>query len=109
LLFITTIVLGFRYLGKARRSTTDRKQQFFLWAMSASMFANIVAFFGVSYYDQTIVVWYALLAMICAMRTSVRKERSDNALLRSTDAVVEADPTNSQEQLGDIPSLVVRP
>ncbi len=104
-LFITTIVLGFRYLGKARRSVTDRKQQFFLWALSASLFANVVAFFGISYYDQTIVVWYALLAMICAMATSVRKELSGKALLKSKDIVTTAS-SGGQDQPIDIPTLI---
>jgi hypothetical protein len=106
--FITTIVLGFRYLGRARRSTTDRRQQLFLWALNASLFANVVAFFGVSYYDQTIVVWYALLAMICAMATSVRRERSDSALLRSQDNLL-GDAQANQPQDIEIPFVSVRP
>ena len=70
--FIAMIVFGFRYLGKARRTEPDRKQQAFIWALGASLFANVVAFFGISYFDQTIVAWYALLAMIGAA-ISVRK------------------------------------
>ena len=31
-----------------------------------SKFANVVAYFGTSYFDQTVVTWYALLAVICA-------------------------------------------
>jgi hypothetical protein len=66
--FLAMIVLGFKYLGRARRAAHgDRTQQLFLWALGASLFANVVAFFGISYFDQTIVAWYGLLAMICAV------------------------------------------
>src|SRR5579863_1272640 len=77
LCFVAMIVLGFSYLGKARRSTRDRKQQWFIWALCAALFANVVAFFGVSYFDQTIVAWYALLAIISTTVTSVRRAASD--------------------------------
>lgn len=83
--FLTMIVLGFRYVGKARRSTRDRKEQFFLWALGSALFANVVAFFGISYFDQTIVAWYALLAMILAATISVRRGRRRNTGLGSKD------------------------
>ena len=66
ILFLATIVYGFKYLGKARRNAPNRKQQVFLWALGAGLFANVVAFMGISYTDQTQVVWYALLATISA-------------------------------------------
>jgi hypothetical protein len=66
ILFLASIVYGFKYLGKARRRAKGRKQQLFMWALGAALFANAVAFFGISYWDQTQVVWYALLAAISA-------------------------------------------
>jgi hypothetical protein len=66
--FLAIFVFGFKYLGVARvRFDGDRKQQFFIWAFGASLLANVVGFFGISYFDQTIVVWYAILAMIGAI------------------------------------------
>ena len=38
-----------------------------MWACSAALFANVVAFFGISYWDQTMVSWYTLLAIISAL------------------------------------------
>jgi hypothetical protein len=35
-----------------------------LWAFGAAVFAHSVAFMGVSYFDQTIVAWYLLIAII---------------------------------------------
>jgi hypothetical protein len=66
ILFLAAIVYGFKYLGKARQAAKGRKDALFLWALTAAVFANAVAFFGVSYFDQTIVAWYALLAVIPA-------------------------------------------
>lgn len=87
LCFIAIIVLGFAYLGKARRSSADRKQQLFIWALSSSLFANVVAFFGVSYWDQTIVAWYALLAIIHATVISVRRDQDSNTQRKPKDEV----------------------
>jgi len=76
LLLLTVIVLGFRYVGRARRaSSRDHKQEVFIWGLGASLFANVVAFFGIAYFDQTIIAWYALLAMIIATAASVRRQQ----------------------------------
>jgi hypothetical protein len=66
LLFLAILVYGFKYLGRARRIVREKKQKVFLWALGASLFANVISFFGISYWDQTVVVWYALLAAISA-------------------------------------------
>lgn len=66
LLFLAILVYGFKYLGRARKLAENRKQQVFLWALGAALFANVVAFVGISYWDQTQVVWLGLLAAICA-------------------------------------------
>jgi hypothetical protein len=82
LAFLAIFVFGFKYVGVARmRAEGDRKQQFFIWAFGASLFANVVGFFGISYFDQTIVVWYTLLAMISAIaiRQPVKQVRQEAA------------------------------
>lgn len=75
ILFLAILVLGFKYLGRMRHIAEikqDRKQEFFIWAIGASLFANVVAFFGISYFDQIIVAWYALLAMISTVTLAAR-------------------------------------
>jgi len=67
ILFITIIVYGFKYLGQAGRTATDKKQALFFWALSSALLAHAMSFFGISYWDQTIVGWYALLAFIGAI------------------------------------------
>lgn len=81
---VALIVFGYKYLGRARRASDtagDVKQELFIWAIAASLFANTIAFVGISYFDQTCVAWYALLALICAVTLPVRQlELQDQAL-----------------------------
>lgn len=89
LALLAILVYGFRYLGQARRRFAgDRRQEFFVWALGASLFANVVAYFGISYFDQTIVGWYALLAMISAIAIAPRRERQNNLPQGSEPALV---------------------
>lgn len=70
---LTILVLGFKYLGIARKAAErDRKQEVFIWSIGASLFSNLVAFLGISYFDQTIVAWYALLAIISVVTFAAR-------------------------------------
>lgn len=66
ILFLAVIVYGFKFLGRARKAAGSRNQQQFFWILGAALFANAVAFFGISYWDQIQVVWYGLLAAISA-------------------------------------------
>jgi hypothetical protein len=73
---ISMLVMGFKYLGRMRKyleGQADRKQELFIWALSASLLANLVAFFGISYFDQTVVAWYSLLTMITVTTLPVRQ------------------------------------
>jgi hypothetical protein len=79
ILLLAILVLGFKYVGRMRRAAEtkeNRKQEFFVWAIGASLFANVIAFFGISYFDQIIVAWYALLAMISTVTLPVRSAES---------------------------------
>jgi len=65
--FIAAIVYCFKYLGRARKAAgRDSQQAWFLWLFGAALFSNLIAFMGISYYDQTSIYWYLLLAMIVA-------------------------------------------
>jgi hypothetical protein len=73
--FVGIIVFGFKFLGKARRiaARVSRKQELFIWAFAASLFANVVAFFGIGYFDQTVVAWYAIIVMIAVVSRGVKQ------------------------------------
>lgn len=74
--FVAIIVFGFKFLGKARKTAArvSRKQELFIWAFAASLFANVVAFFGIGYFDQTVVAWYAIIVMIAVVSRTVKKD-----------------------------------
>lgn len=76
LLFIAVIAVGFRVLGKARRDFQgDRDRQWQLWCMSCTMFAHSVGFFGIWYFDQSVVVWYVFLGLIGSVGTLAAEHR----------------------------------
>ena len=65
LVFIAMIVVCFRRLAAARKSVAaDKKEEWLFWLFDAALFAQIMVYFGVSYYDQMAFVWYSLLVMI---------------------------------------------
>lgn len=64
--FILIIIFCFRELGKANLVLKDQSKdlRIFSWSLGAALFAHILSFMAVSYFDQIIVFWYLLLAMI---------------------------------------------
>ena len=65
--FIAMISVSFGMIGKARKAVEgDKEKEWMLWILGAALFAHVVGYFGISYFDQTRVAWFALLAMITA-------------------------------------------
>ena len=70
ILFMLTIVTAYRELGLALRTLAlhaRSAERFFLWGLGASLFSHLVSLLSVSYFDQIIVVWYMLLAVISTL------------------------------------------
>lgn len=68
ILFVAVIVYGFKYVGAARKASAgNKKTELYIWSLGGALLANAVGFFGISYWDQTQVAWYALLAIIVAV------------------------------------------
>jgi len=71
LLFIWIIVSAFRLVGLTWRAMADIGEpvasQFFVWGLGAALFAHVVSYISVSYFDQNFVNWYLLLAMIATV------------------------------------------
>jgi hypothetical protein len=65
--FIAAIVYCFKYLGRTRKLAHHSSLEWRIWLLGVALFSNLVAFLGISYYDQTFIYWYALLAMIVAV------------------------------------------
>ena len=80
ILFVAILVYGFRYMGTARRVWTETKNMsLYAWSLGAAMFANTVAFFGISYWDQTQVVWYTFLAILATTFLAATAESTATA------------------------------
>jgi hypothetical protein len=63
--YITTLKRGFAAVGNTRRvASGDKKQQWFVWCLGSSLFANVVAQFGINYMVQLQLVLFPLLACI---------------------------------------------
>jgi hypothetical protein len=66
--FIAILVKVFSRIGSARRAAaSDLKLECRLWAWGTWLFTNVVAFFGIAYFDQSMVAWYSLLAAVSAV------------------------------------------
>ncbi len=64
-LFIAIIAKSFGRIGDSRkRVRRNRNEEWLLWLLGGALFTNCVAYFGISYFDQTAIAWYALLSMI---------------------------------------------
>ena len=70
--FIVLITCCFRRLGAARKAVQgqDCLKEWLCWLLGASLFAHVIAFLGIFYFDQTRVAWFALLAMISVATTA---------------------------------------
>ena len=69
-LFVLLLTRSFSKLGKARAlaaAAGNGPREWFLWSIGAMLFAQTVAFFGISYFDQTQFFWLTSLAVISAL------------------------------------------
>lgn len=64
--YVLAISRGFGRLGNARKRANSKQQEWLFWFLGAALFANVVAFFGVNYFDQARICWFLLLSIICA-------------------------------------------
>lgn len=82
-LFLAVIVYAFKAVGKMRaaaEASGNRTAELFAWAIGACVFSNAIAFIGISYFDQSIVVWLGLLAILSAIPVVVEKPNQDKPL-----------------------------
>jgi hypothetical protein len=65
-LFVWMLVIGFSYLGRTVRAAKPepKRYQVLLWSIGVGLFAHVVSFMGVAYFDQNIVNVFLVLAMI---------------------------------------------
>lgn len=92
-LFVTMIVLCFRIVGRWVRELDDtvlRPAAFLVWSLGACLFAHCVSFFSVSYFDQIVIMYYWLLAVIASLGLVLESRRW--ALAAQDSAAFPTDP-----------------
>jgi len=77
ILFIWIIVRSYRHLGLAMQRVRGVAPdvEMLLWSLGAALYATIVNFFSVSYFDQINEIWYLLLAMISSASFAILNEQ----------------------------------
>ena len=80
ILFVVVIIVSFNIVGYSlsNNATTTKKEQVMIWSLGAALFAHVTAFMSVSYFDQMIVMWYLVLAMISCIAISAKKATIQN-------------------------------
>lgn len=71
--FIAVLSLSFGAIGTARKRVAgDRRREWLLWCFGASLFANVVGWFGINYMAQESIGLFALLACISVAISELR-------------------------------------
>jgi hypothetical protein len=71
--YVMAFSRSFSAIGKARwRVSGDRRQEWLLWCLGASLFANVVAHFGINYMAQLIMGLLPLIACISVVTFETR-------------------------------------
>ena len=74
ILYITIFSRGFAAIGNARRLVEgNTKQEWLIWSLGATLFANVVASFGINYMLQLLLVFFPILAFV-SVATSEAKQ-----------------------------------
>jgi hypothetical protein len=68
-LFIGLLYHAFRVIGLARQRAEATGREWLYWCLGCSLFAHILMFEGLSYYDQMQTMWFMFLALAPAAAT----------------------------------------
>jgi hypothetical protein len=83
--FILEISRSFGMLGNTRRAVQGQAaKEWTVWCIGSAMFASVVGFFGVNYFDQSKMWWFILLAMVSAVGSAPlqKNARSQSRLVQ---------------------------
>ena len=65
---VAIIVSCFRIIGRRIHFEENKSPAgFLIWAIGVSLFAHCLSFMSITYFDQTIIIWYWLLAVISSL------------------------------------------
>lgn len=88
--FIVILVRSFSKLGTLRRRAAGSlRREWLYWSLGAVLFTHVLCFFGVSYFDQTVMMWYAILVIVSAAATSRGARSSKDVKVRRRGTAIE--------------------
>jgi len=79
ILFLAIIVASFKTVGRWIKEHDDTEGAILVWAAGVSLFSHCLSFVSTTYFDQIVVVWYWVLAIIASMpawKTETAEEES---------------------------------
>lgn len=68
--FLALIVRAFQALGGERNEASGQQREWTIWLIGVAVFANLLAFWGVSYWDQIQLLWLLVLAFVPAITST---------------------------------------
>jgi hypothetical protein len=72
--FILIILFCFRNIGiKLKEAHPESSEKFTLWCMGVTLLGHLVSFTSVHYFDQIIIMWYLLIALITTVSINPSK------------------------------------
>ncbi len=81
-LFVATIWICFRYVGRSWRAAgRDRPTVILSWALGVALWVHCTNFIAVSYFGQGTFIWYLHLAMIVSMWEFIRRTAAARAVV----------------------------
>jgi hypothetical protein len=70
--FLLVVTRTFSRIGSARKIIEgDRDQEWFMYLLGVTLFTHVMSFFGISYFDQTMLSWSAFLAIVAAATSPI--------------------------------------
>ena len=84
-LLIGVLVAAFSIVSKALKLNTNasRDQRFLIWTLGALLFGHVSNFFSISYYDQSIVYYYLVLAGVALYHHKVLRQITPREVART--------------------------
>lgn len=89
-LFITIISRCYGSLGTTRKLVEgNRRDEWICWCLGSAMFAHLVVFIGIDYFDQSEFAWLALLVMISMTVSEARNHAFHRAIEAPAEQLIE--------------------
>jgi len=100
-LFTCIVVTTFSYMGKTMLLTKrePRKYQLFLWSIGVGVFSNVMSFLSVAYFDQNIVTWFLIVAVVGNLFEQQRRRHDCYIFARRKAAIVDTSDVTVSESL----------